>query len=139
MVEEAELARAVEERLNSARERIAAAENLLKEGMLPDAVNRTYYAIFNAAKAVLITIGKDPKTHSGLLSEFGMWVIQKGLMPKEYGVILRKAFESRQTADYEMATEFSSDEVEDMLKGARKFVSEAERVSNKELKKYEEV
>ncbi len=46
----------------------AAADNLARH---PDtAINRAYYAMFYAAKALLAERGRDTKTHRGTISQF---------------------------------------------------------------------
>jgi len=41
-------------RLQSARDRLAAAETLLDTGHHPDAVSRAYYGVYEAARALLL-------------------------------------------------------------------------------------
>ncbi len=53
---------------------------------------------FYAARAMLNSLGYDAKTHSGLISEFGLRIVKENLIGKELGVTLRKAFELRETA-----------------------------------------
>lgn len=55
-----------EEYLEKAEGRLNAAELLLEEGFLEDAVSRAYYSMYNAAKAALSSRDKNAKTHKGL-------------------------------------------------------------------------
>jgi len=121
----------IKEELSLAEKRLRAARILFKENMLEDAVNRAYYSVFYAAKAMLNVLGFDAKTHSGLISEFGLRIIKEKLLPVKYGRILRIAFEMRESGDYEIGVFFDKNEVknliknaEDFLKVARKFVAE---------------
>jgi uncharacterized protein (UPF0332 family) len=43
----------IKEELEAAKARLKAAKLLFEKGMLEDAVNRTYYAFFHAAKATI--------------------------------------------------------------------------------------
>ncbi|MBI4176237.1 MAG: HEPN domain-containing protein, partial [Candidatus Aenigmarchaeota archaeon] len=104
-----------EEEIAAARERLEAAKILLAKGMLVDAVNRIYYAAFRAARAVMLSLGREPKTHTGLISEFGLQVVRKGLMPKKYGIILRRSFEARESSDYTILAQFEKQEVEKLF------------------------
>jgi uncharacterized protein (UPF0332 family) len=69
------------------------------------ACHRAYYAMFDAAKAILLekipntdsTIGK---THNGLITAFGLHIVKTGLIPLEYGRIFNRAYDLRQVADY---------------------------------------
>ena len=87
-------------------ERAIESANLLYEvGDVDGACNRAYYAMFDAAKAALLatvptidpTIGK---THSGLISAFGLHMIKTGLLPVEFGRAFNRAHDIRQVADY---------------------------------------
>ena len=57
--------------------------------MVKDDINRVYYSIFFAAKAMLNVLGFDAKSHSGLISEFGLRIVKEGLIDVKYGKILR--------------------------------------------------
>src|SRR4030067_3296846 len=91
----------IEEELEVAKRRLDAARLLYEKDMEEDAVNRAYYSFFHAAKAMLNVLGFDAKTHSGLLSEFGLRIVKNNLIGKEYGAYFRKAFELRESSDYE--------------------------------------
>jgi hypothetical protein len=43
-----------------------AAQELLRLGLLNDAVSRAYYAALHFARALLLTEGVEPKTHGGV-------------------------------------------------------------------------
>jgi uncharacterized protein (UPF0332 family) len=49
----------------------SAALNLENE-LYSASINRSYYAVFYAAKTLLIKKGKTPKPHRGTISEFGL-------------------------------------------------------------------
>jgi len=117
----------IKERLEIARRRLKAASLLLRNSMLDDASNRIYYGVFSAAKAMLNSIGSNPKTHSGLLTEFGLRAVKTNLVAKTYGSTLRKAFEMRESSDYEIGAELGKEEVETLLKEAEGFVTMAEK------------
>ena len=63
------------------------------------------HAIFDAARAALLASGAPvpaeiAKTHSGLISAFGLHLVKPGLVPVEFGKSLNKAEELRLLADY---------------------------------------
>ena len=96
---------ATQELIIKAERAIDSAKLLYKAGDIDGACNRAYYAMFDAAKAVLLatvpmidpTIGK---THSGLISAFGLHMVKTGLIPVECGRAFNRAHDIRQTADY---------------------------------------
>ena len=60
-------------------------------------VNRSYYAMFYAALALLQNISKAPSKHSGVISLFDTEFVMKGIFSKELSKHFHKAFELRQT------------------------------------------
>jgi uncharacterized protein len=47
-------------------ESLESAEILLTAGKLADAVSRAYYAAFHYARALLLTLGDEARTHAGV-------------------------------------------------------------------------
>jgi len=135
-MEERSLKELVHKEIEAAKERLDAAELLFNDGKLVDAVNRAYYSAYHAGKALLHSIGRDAKTHAGLVSEVGFHLVEKGIIDKRYGTILRRLFESRETSDYVVGAVFSEEEVNKMLSDAKSFLKTAEKKSIENLKKY---
>lgn len=78
-----------EHRLDSARDRLKAARTLLDHGLYSDAASRAYYAVFQAARAVLAMRSMDARKHSGVISLFNRHFVKAGVLPREFGRILR--------------------------------------------------
>jgi len=123
----------IKEEMEVAKRRLMAAKLLIEKGMLEDAVNRAYYAFFHAAKAMLNVLGFDAKTHSGLISEFGLRIIKTNLIDKKFGEYFRRAFEMRESSDYEIGIIFSEDEVQTLIKNADEFLKKAKEFTQKRL------
>jgi uncharacterized protein (UPF0332 family) len=64
-------------------------------------VNRLYYACFHAAQAVLYERDVEPRSHGGVLSQFGSEVVTEGDASRERGRFLNdlSTFERRRTTD----------------------------------------
>jgi len=78
---------------------------LIDNGFADDACNRAYYAMFDAARAALLACrapveAEQVRTHSGLISAFGQYVVKAGWLPAEFGRSLNRAHEVRLLADY---------------------------------------
>jgi len=123
----------IREELHVAKRRLEAAKLLFEKGMIEDAVNRAYYSFFHAAKAMLNALGFDAKTHSGLISEFGLRIIKINLLDKKFGQYIRKAFEMRESSDYEIGVIFSKGEVQTLIKNAEEFLRKAQEFVEKRL------
>jgi len=79
------------------------ARNALDEGGGDSAVNRAYYAMFNAARAFLDSQGLsiEAASHGAVVQLFGLHAIKPGKIEPEYGRQLIRAMEARSIADYD--------------------------------------
>ncbi len=136
-MEEKSLKELINNELKYAKDRLHAAEILFENNKLIDAIDRAYYAVFHASKALLYSIGKEARTHSGTISMLGLYLIERGKLDKRYGVILRRLFEARETANCVLGAIFEREEIKEMIANAKLFLKEAEKLSKENLKKYE--
>jgi uncharacterized protein (UPF0332 family) len=90
--------------LQKAEQSLRSARLLFDAGDLDGAINRAYYACFDAARGVLETIAgidtREVKTHSGLIRLFNLKVVKAGLMPLEIGRLIGREEQLRLFADY---------------------------------------
>lgn len=114
--------RGAEHYLREAEGRLKAAEDLVRAGDYKDSINRAYYAMFHAARALLLTRDLSPKTHEGLISLFGRDFVKSGVVEEEYGRILRRTEDMREKADYGGIEEVGMEVAERVLRDARRFV-----------------
>lgn len=102
----------------------------LRDGDSDGAVNRSYYAMVNAAQAALLSSGVPedalPKTHSGLISAFGERAVKSGKVDPELGRAIRKTESLRLRADY-TGVELDLTAAEKALAGAERFVQSVEQ------------
>jgi uncharacterized protein (UPF0332 family) len=108
--------------LEKAFERLKVAEKLFQDGDYEDAVSRAYYAMYHAARAALATVNVFPKTHEGVVSEFGRKFVLAGIFPKGLGKNLADAKAARETYEYSVTATVGKAEVETILSNAQKFV-----------------
>ena len=111
-------------RLEKARNCIEVSKLNLDNDFLSDSVNRSYYAIFYAARAIMALDGIDRKKHSGVISYFQESYIKTGIFTKELSNIIQDAFNMRQITDYQDFFVMGYDDAVEQLKGAEKFCSE---------------
>ena len=88
-------------RLERAFETQKDAETLLEKESYNSAVNRFYYAIFYAIRALLAIKGLDSSKHSGVISLFHKEFVKPGIISKELSKIPIASFEKRTDGDYE--------------------------------------
>ena len=103
-------------------EALKAAQSLLKECLFADSVTRSYYAVFHAARACLLSHGQRPSTHKGVFMLFDQHLVRKGLIEEEYARILKEEKEERWLGDYAVEEEFDYERAKTRLEEAKKFV-----------------
>ena len=109
--------------LGQAYERLEVAELLLQEGHLPDAINRAYYAMHNAARALLATRNIAPKSHRGVIRMFGLEFITTSFIDELHLRTLTSTLEFRQRADYGIQQVFTTEQATEIVENADRFVS----------------
>lgn len=108
--------------IEKAQRFLKSAELLLNDGDYESAVSRTYYAMFYAAQAVLLTKKLSFSSHKGVISAFGENFVKTGTFPKDMGRELNRAFEKRQLGDYEYVFVIEPDEAKQLLISGKTFV-----------------
>lgn len=91
----------VKYRLASAKEKLISAKVLLEAGLYKDSIGRSYYAIFSAIRAVLATRQVDFSKHAGVISYFQKEFIKSEVFDRKYAKYLQKAFQIRNSCDYD--------------------------------------
>ncbi len=114
-------------RLEKAKNDLKDARKSFAEKMYETAANRAYYAIFHAARAVLILNGQDYKRHSGVISFFRKDYIKTGILDESLSEIIKNAFELRTESDYSDFFIISKEEIEKQIEDAAFFVAEIEK------------
>jgi uncharacterized protein (UPF0332 family) len=112
--------------LEKADRALASAEVLLREGDAEGACNRSYYAMFHAARAALILVGApsevtEGKSHSGLHSAFNQYLVKSGHISQTLGAEFRRAERLRQISDY-LGDPIEDEKAELVLKHACEFI-----------------
>ena len=114
-------------RLEVAAERVEVSKNMLDSGHFRDSVNRSYYAIFTAARALLSEDGVAFKKHSAVIGYFRREYIKSGIFDVKYSDYIGDAFEFRNDCDYEDFIFASREEAEEQYQHAVEFVAAVEK------------
>ncbi len=94
---------------------LKSAEILLENKDTSSSVSRTYYAMFYAAEAVLLTKDITMSSHKGILSSFGEYFIKTGIFEKKLGKFLSNAFKERQIGDYDFELMIPEEKAKELL------------------------
>ena len=113
-------------RFKRAKEELQTAELLLRNADFRSSINRSYYSIFHAIRAVNALDGFDSSKHSGVISHFNQEYVKTGLFEKEVSKIILNSSELREQADYEDFYEASQEEAVDVFEQATRFISVVE-------------
>ncbi|KXA88781.1 hypothetical protein AKJ66_02745 [candidate division MSBL1 archaeon SCGC-AAA259E22] len=119
---ESRLDKVARRNLEKAEERLDAARLLLENGKYEDSINRAYYSMYHSAMALLQTEGVSPKTHKGLIGEFGKRFVKTGKIDRRFSTMLTHAESLRESADYGIEPEIKSEDAEKVVKNAEKFL-----------------
>ena len=90
------------------------------------ACNRAYYAMFNAARALLIEIHGLPvqkvKRHATVIRLFSLHLVASGPFDREFGTILKRTEDARVVADYEGGV-ISMDDAKSVIVAMERFMA----------------
>ncbi len=121
--------------LQGVEERIKSAEHTLSGGFYRDSISRSYYAVLDASRALLLKNNLVAKTHAGTITLFSLHFVKKNLIAPKYGRIFNKVAQARIEADYELLKKISKESTERILMEAKEFVSEVRKlIKNNRLK-----
>lgn len=108
---------------------LRSARTLLDAGDADSACNRAYYAMFDAARSLLLARGHEGgRTHRGVLNAFSEAFVKPGELGKDLGRALKRAETLRYVADYDGDT-LSAQDAADLLQEAERFVSALQATS----------
>lgn len=120
-------------RLEKSKQDFESAEILLVKGKHAQSLNRSYYTVFHAIRALLALDKFDSKKHSGVVSYFIKNYIATGIFKKEYSKIILRAEKFRSRSDYMDFYEVSKEDAEGQLKDAKGFLMMLEKYVLKRL------
>jgi uncharacterized protein len=108
--------------MERARQMLNVAEHNLGDDFYESSVNRSYYAAFYAASALLTTQDKSMSRHSGVVSAFRQHFVKAGIFAVEYSDIYGRLLDHRSTSDYDLLVSINKAQATEDLRDAYKFV-----------------
>ena len=111
----------VEFNLNLAKDRLTVAKNLLDNGFYIDSVNRSYYAIFYSARALVAKDNSDFSKHSAVMSYFRKNYVKTGIFDVKFSDYIGDAFALRSDGDYTYFFNVEKDDAEEQYNNAVEF------------------
>jgi len=114
----------IREEIDRANDAIRAANLLFENGFVRDGVSKLYYSLLYNIRALLLTVGLEPKSHEGALRLFGLYFVKPGVFEAKDSHIFSKLMKFREEADYNPSYSFSPEDFTE-------FKSEAEGMMQK--------
>jgi len=122
MKEEAARKEIIEYWMEKAHESLQSARSEQQAGRFVFAVNRSYYACFYSASAVLLREGERFRKHTGVRTAVHRSLVKTGRIGSSWGQFYDLVFNSRQRGDYLELVAFSPEQAEELVSQAEGFV-----------------
>ncbi len=116
----------IQYRITKSKEELLVSEELFLLKHYSQSINRSYYSIFHAARAMLAPLNFDSKKHSGIISYFIKNYIKTELIDRKYSNIINSARQIRINSDYDDFYVVTKEQAEKQLSSAKDFFEMAE-------------
>lgn len=120
-------------RIEKAESDLESSAIMFQNGKFAQSLNRSYYSIFHATRALLAFDKFDSKKHSGVISYFNQNYIKTEKIDVKYGQILMAAEKIRTQSDYDDFYIASKQEAETQLFNAREFIEKIKEYINNSM------
>ena len=118
-------------RMDRAKEMLVAARENLEIGQYKTSLNRSYYAIFHAMRAMNILKGFDSSKHSGVIAFFNKEYLKENILDRNLSIVIKNSAFLREKSDYDDFYIASKQEAEKQLEEAERFLDAVEIAMNK--------
>lgn len=88
-------------RLERAKDDLSVSKLNLDNKKYSQSINRSYYSMFHAVKALLALMQEESRKHAGIISLFNKYYVKPGYIEAKYFKMLTSAFQIRQDSDYD--------------------------------------
>ena len=109
-------------RMDRAKEMLVAARENLEIGQYKTSLNRSYYAIFHAMRAMNILKGFDSSKNSGVIAFFNKEYLKENILDRNLSIVIKNSAFLREKSDYDDFYIASKQEAEKQLEEAERFL-----------------
>jgi uncharacterized protein (UPF0332 family) len=114
-------------RMKRAKDLLRQAKILLDNNEYDGSINRSYFAIFHAFRALLALVDLDSRRHTGIITYFDQYFVKTGICEKQLSVIAHTAFDSRQVHDYQDFQTVTKEQSAKQVEEANLFIQEIDK------------
>jgi len=100
----------IREEIQRAQKAREAAQLLMDNDFVNDAVSKLYYFLLYGIRALLLTKGLEPKSHEGALRLFGLHFVREGVFLSKDSHAFSKLMKFREEADYNPSYLFTKED-----------------------------
>jgi len=109
--------------MDKAQQALSDAKLLLENDRTEAAINRIYYAAFDAARAALLMHDEAPSSHAGVKTRFAYHFVRTDKIQRKHARTLAEAEAMRNRADYDAFSVFEVAPTADLLHDVESFVA----------------
>lgn len=109
-------------RFECAKEMLDASKENLEIGQYRTSLNRSYYAVFHAMRAVNVLKGYDSSKHSGVIAYFNKNFLKEKLLDRSLYMIIKDTSYLREKSDYDDFFVANFQEAQKQLQNANIFI-----------------
>lgn len=114
-------------RLEKAKDDLRVSQANLEDKSFSQSINRSYYSMFHAVRALLALKKYDSRKHSGVISYFTQYFIKTGIIEPENSKMLTNAFKIRNECDYDDFYIAAYQDAKMQYENAGKFIARIEK------------
>jgi len=103
------------------------AEFNFNHGFYNISINRSYYVVFYASKALLLKKGVKTYKHSGTIKRFGLEYVVNDKFDEKIAKTLSELEEDRTRADYDFDFDVTKIKAKEDLEQAKEFIEECKK------------
>ena len=118
-------------RFEKAEGNLSLAVSLVEGGQYAAALNRAYYAAFDAMRSVNALDAFDSSKHSGVIAYFNQHFVKAGFFPADTSAVIRRSSLLREKSDYEDFYEPEPEEAEECIRQIQVFLSDTKAFLSK--------
>ena len=122
-------------RLEKSADDLETAQINYAAGKYDASVNRAYYSVYHAIRAVLALDDIERRKHSGNISYFREHYIATGIFDKTFSETIKNAETLRNEADYDDMKITTADDAQDIMEKAMHFYSTVKEYVDNRLNK----
>lgn len=126
MTNDPELVKKLREIMHKSRHAFDDAVALHERGSYDSSASLSYYAVFHALQALLLTKGLSFSRHAQVKGSFNKDFVYTGIFPKEFTKTVEKLFKDRQIGDYEYGEHINKEDAQKDINDASTIIASVE-------------